>query len=825
MEFIDYDTFGVSDTISTSAGDGALPEPVAILNLNALSFEKPDEHNEINLSELLVDRGTTDGGKNVNLNAKMSNYAKLSMESLHISGTSDNLSVNTLPSYIPDGNKESLDISKLVFQQKNQSLEATNMILNKKLSKILNDYSFSNYQSTSYLRKSLNSLEENKVALSLDENKLTNPGYIGTLARKTLKSDVETELLKEHLTVLEEFRPIVRKIKKLSSSIENIQNLGTSMLKESKENATGTEEPMFDRIKSLRKDIDNLKLKKELLLSIRDQYTLTQVEDDKISNGSVDEELFEIINKVMRIKEKTVFMLGLENPNAGKSLMHEVNNILQRLNRKLFNHLLDILYIFESGTNNVNEKFLSPNEKGVQTFQRSLIYLSNDLEYFNEFLKRVTSLRSKTVLDQFLSQFDFNSKDANPIMLSAYDPLRYIGDILANVYSLIANEADFVRSLFNFQEMQMENTPVSIIQKKDEFLDGLDSKLLNEIIQSLSNTCRIRIGQIIKFEDNPITNFEIVKLLELYKMMFERKGIKSNSSLINNLSALGVVSQEKLIECYSNFVNEIEKTTYVATEDFLPPEWLSDYLVKITDLFEAYEQHGGRESDTNEIIITDTFLEKVIKEPIENTLLKQLKEGFPLAKKEEQARTSLYTVQINCFDLIKSRIQPFASVIFSKDGEKNDVLKWISDKSEEVINQMLELQKKILFDKTGLGMYNNLLNMIFPISSVKDDLDLDMYYSLSENSLMNLDSINTNVHEKLNDYVPIALTDMQGNLLFKLTSPVIADKICDSCFSTLSEFYITFRKTLMHIYPEEEIKIKEILNFSEEEFKTLVGIE
>lgn len=81
------------------------------------------------------------------------------------------------------------------------------------------------------------------------------------------------------------------------------------------------------------------------------------------------------------------------------------------------------------------------------------------------------------------------------------------------------------------------------------------------------------------------------------------------------------------------------------------------------------------------------------------------------------------------------------------------------------------------------------------------------------------------MHDKLNYYLPQALTDVQGNLLFKLTSPMIADEICDECFKKLSLFYNIFRKLLIHLYPNKKDQVFEILNFSTDEFDMLIGID
>ncbi|CAI6869791.1 ANM_collapsed_G0047450.mRNA.1.CDS.1 [Saccharomyces cerevisiae] len=70
-----------------------------------------------------------------------------------------------------------------------------------------------------------------------------------------------------------------------------------------------------------------------------------------------------------------------------------------------------------------------------------------------------------------------NSTTSKPIILSAHDPIRYIGDVLASVHSIIANEADFVKSLFDFQDEDLKDTPISILQQDKTFLKGIDNKI------------------------------------------------------------------------------------------------------------------------------------------------------------------------------------------------------------------------------------------------------------------------------------------------------------------------------------------------------------
>ncbi|CCE62799.1 hypothetical protein TPHA_0D01590 [Tetrapisispora phaffii CBS 4417] len=831
MDFIDYDSF-TTDNFSSPNDDGyTVPEPVARLNLNSISLNAPKHFKDLNLASIIGQSEKDTKVKNINdvelnLHDKMQKYAELSIKELNLSENPNKSSIQ-LHSYVPDVSNGSMDISNIVSPKYSQNVETTNVALNKKLSKILIDYSLSNYQTSSNLRKSLQILESNKTVLSLDENKVDNPGYVGTLARKTLKNNVETELLKEHLSVLEAFKPIVTRIKTLSKSLKNIEELGNTVMDETKEINEDSKDGNLNEVYQLYQEIDNLKQKKILLTAIKDEYTLTQVEENIIENGPVNAEIFAVINKIMLIKERTMYLFGLPNNRAGTSLINEVNLNLDRLNKKLYNYLIDFLFSFESSPNTMNEKLYGDNKESLLLFQNSLILLSNDLEYFNEFFKKVTTMRSKSVLDQFLSQFDF-SNDANPMIFSANDPLRYIGDILANVYSLIANEADFVKSLFSLQEKQVGNIPISYLQNNKEFLQGLDDNLLNDIVQTLSNTCKIRIGQVIKFEEDPRILYDALQLISLYDLMFERKDIKPTNLLIVNLRELSASCKEKIMEYFSNYNTEIKDLKYEVTDDLLPPEWISDYLQTITRLFQLYEKDSSMDDlngNDNESLITTDFLTNIIKTPFDTVLSEQLKVAFPHAKRKDNESALLNTVQINCFDLIKTKLQPYKKSVFSKNESKAEIFNWITKKYDVSISTMLDLQNKLLFEKTGLGIYNNLLNMIFPVDSIQDELDLDMYYSLTENPLMNLDKIRENIFDKLNEFLPIALTELQGQLLFKLTSPTIADHICQTCFSQLSKFYVTFKKVLMHLYPDKKDDIASILKFTEKEFNTLAGID
>ena len=104
-----------------------------------------------------------------------------------------------------------------------------------------------------------------------------NPDYVGTLARRALRTDLESQLLKEHITVLEEFKPIIRRIKRFSSSVEKIQKTSENLLSNETDKVPKNNVALQE-INQYRLKADQLKLKKKILISIRDRFTLNQIE-------------------------------------------------------------------------------------------------------------------------------------------------------------------------------------------------------------------------------------------------------------------------------------------------------------------------------------------------------------------------------------------------------------------------------------------------------------------------------------------------------------------------------------------------------------------
>ena len=461
-------------------------------------------------------------------------------------------------------------------------------------------------------------------------------------------------MLNSHSDILSNFQSIARRIKRLSGPLERINN--------AMQNFKDTTESIDFEFEHVKDRLDQLKARRQVIIKLRDSLTLTQLELDHLQNGTINDLFFQILNKINFIKEKATYLLSNEKTtSAGVALLKTMNNNLTVSNKRIYNYLINFIEEYDTLSRQYGERTIG--DESLSNFQTSLIHLSNDVQFFQDFLNRIVGLRSKRLLDDFLSQFDIdNKKLQRPIILSAHDPVRYLGDVLAYVHSMIVNELEFLKSTFKLKSELV--TSDSVLKDNMDFIGDLHLKLLNEIFTSLANTIRIRLEQIVRFENNPMLNLDIVQCLSLYQMMLVKNGINESSQLMTSLNDLENLARSKIVSSVTSYLKDLDKNQ-IAAADLLPPDWFVDYLSKLSQLLNKLEQ----QNETR--ILTDDLYDKLILDPINNNLVLNLQNWFPTAKKEKSARIDLLIVQINSFDLVKSKLGPFHSTIFSSDYGKS----------------------------------------------------------------------------------------------------------------------------------------------------------
>ncbi|GMM42442.1 hypothetical protein DAHU10_033520 [Hanseniaspora uvarum] len=747
--------------------------------------------------------------KSINMDF-LSNYKSLSM-SKFLNTTNNKDLKQVVEDYNKDIDKENINNQIDEFISKKLNFEAKPTKLNNENNNIKEEHkdrlkekvdSFVKIIDTS---ESLSTYNENTVLLNTLINRTKNDTFdfyfkfktdIDSLLDYKEYNKISNKLIQIEANKLqiEEINNFIGSYKKLNdicmdsvSKMKPYQDLSISFEEYKKSLIKQDDLNQFnDKIENIEAD----KLERKVLKHLQKLFTLNLLEHNILYNeAKISDEFLQIIDKLIKIKQRCI-QLG---QNCNK-LLNKIELDLNFGLNKIYNNLITLL-------TKSNELALIKDN-----FQVKLQYLyENDLTLHQKFLNKFTDIEYKKCVQDFLNQFDINNQ--NMIILSN-NSSRYLGDVLAHVHSIILNEYEFINQLVNEEE----------------------NIILNNVFNKFTNMIKIRLEQVIKFENDSIQLIEYIQILSFYKMIFLKKTkLNDDNLLIKLLDNLLVYCNDSTIYNVEKYLNdELQyKSTNLANMNLQPPNWLYEYLNKLILIMSNFDDY--KVLDIFDINFFKKFDKILIEQPLIDELNHQFDHIYPakLLNKDLNLKISSLILRCNCLDLINSRLLlPFSYTYFIDETSSRTVFKKLNQEVEKCFNLLEEITLKILFKDLQIYDYYNLLNMIFPISSVKSELDYQMYFAIKENPIINLDSIEKNVKVNFEEQLPLLMTNLESKLLLNLlNSPLIINELLNDSFKKFFKFYKTFHNILKLIFVNDTERLDQIFKYTDDEVYTILGLE
>ncbi|KAH3667542.1 hypothetical protein WICMUC_005329 [Wickerhamomyces mucosus] len=767
MDFIDYDTFN-------SEGEFPQPAPPLILPINTVTnkFKNLSILSKLNYSNKSINNNNNiikDNDKEVEndsvniVNKTAEKYSKLTVE-LFESNELSNIDLRTNEKFNNNDNNDG-GFSNHINSNTNE--------LSNKLSKILNSY---NYDDSS-LRDSLIFLQNNP---NLIQNTNTNSN--------SFKNNIESELLKKNNIKLKQFNSIV-------DTLENFEQNLIDLNKFNEINKINDQTlELVDKIDNLQKEKNLIILKKSLLVNFKKLFIVNEFNESFDTNSIT---LFENFNSNYKIYQNSEILLSLNNSQIGFKIINKLN-----LN------LLKYYQIFQKNLNNIN--IFDNNITNNKIFKLSNYFLSNNKELHEQFLKKFIKTRSNSLINEFHLQLNQN------LNISIVDSTRYIGDILAYIHSIIVNEIEYIKILFEIDLSEFNNHETNIVenfQKLTKIAPNLDlNPLILSNLNSLNKLIYNKIEIIIINENDLIKFIKIYELFEFYKLIYEK--FKLNFEIFKIFDSLQDLIKLRILKKLSIELNNVEKKlieeNWELNDDLLmTTDWLNQYLNDSLLLFET-------SLDSTQIFKDDGFLneclELILDKPLEFLEL-QSNKNFPTindikkfnsTNKDELRNSNIF--KLNNYDFINYKILPIPILIDYKIPIDQLLTKFISNELNELLNS---IELEIPFQ---------LISLIYPIDQIQDDDDYQIYYSLLENKIFNKENIigiNSKIFHKLPDFIT-NLTDS----LIKLNSPIHLNQIINGVSKEFIKIYNVFYKIIKLIYEDEG----ELLNWNVINVSTLLGL-
>ena len=422
MDFIDFDTF----TKDASGSDNdVFPQPQPPLSLpiasNLDQFSKKLS-NLVLPGNILNNDNTKPSNEISEVDNVMEKYAKMSIDLIK---------------------RETGDVQLENEEDSKESSVRTS--LSTRLSRVLNDS-----LSDATIREIFSNLQErfdkesNGYVVDLIEL-----GIVGSMSRKKFKGRIESELIRNQLNILKQYQPIVKQLKQIEVKLNKLNELSVQTNDKINKNFDFSNKLNLE-IKDLNDNKRLIGLKKNLLISFKEKFTLNEYEEFVLNSGDLNNEFFTTLARAERINENCSILLSLDNPQLGLKIIAKSNQMINRS--------IDRIVSYTNKT--LGNMYSLSSKSRLATLHQCFKYLQNKLNYFNSIVNTFSESRSKVLVDEFNRQvqgdFEVNgqgrsssiSSDSRPIYMSAHDPVRFVGDLLAYVHSVSVNESETITSIF-----------------------------------------------------------------------------------------------------------------------------------------------------------------------------------------------------------------------------------------------------------------------------------------------------------------------------------------------------------------------------------------
>ncbi|KAF5100351.1 hypothetical protein D0Z00_001319 [Geotrichum galactomycetum] len=284
--------------------------------------------------------------------------------------------------------------------------------------------------STSYTDASIR-----MALLSLDKKIDKNTGEV----RRHLRSNTEADVIKANGAALKEFSQLINRLEGLGQTIETLNKTfeGMENLVNKADNDTKS---AVEETRGLIEQQNNTKIKQAILAAFKAKFVISESEAEILVSSShpIDKQFFEILNKVKKIHADCDALLATDNQELGLEIMSKMSAYMDQAYDRLF-------FVVQKDLKTVK----NDDQTSKKQLSQALKVLSERPAQFEVALKTLSESRQRSLTTLFVNALTTDTAHEKAIDFYAFDPLRYVGDILAWIHSEIVNERETVSSLFS----------------------------------------------------------------------------------------------------------------------------------------------------------------------------------------------------------------------------------------------------------------------------------------------------------------------------------------------------------------------------------------
>lgn len=759
MDFVTFDNFTENDALPSPQPSLSIPLKSNIESLGARFTNFKDIKNLLKTDEVV---NTTEGKKNdLELNVAKQ-YASLS---LLLISKEESIASSTRGS----------NLSELSEQSGLKSYDFRSDALSKRLGRALKPG-----LSDASMRDIFCTLEY-KIP---EVDTLVDSGVEGSIARKSLRGNVEKDLIKSYSAALSDYVKPIGELKVLGEKVRALDNMIAST-KQSLVLSLSNTEGIRDEASQLMSEKALINLKQSLLANFKAKFVLNEYELFLLDSNDINEDFFAALKRAKNISESCLILLGLDNPELGRKILAQNNELIGRAERKITQYCNKSL----SNTYSLND----PNR--LAKLHLCLFYVQHKPDMLRSVIEAFADSRSSALLEEFNNQVNGDSSKPHksnagyrPVYYSFHDPVRFITDLLAYVHTVTVNESEFITSLLKGSQ-DLSNTSDEVVEK---------------ILTSLAKPTKSQIDLIVSLMTKLPILYQMFDHLQMYLLMFSK--IKNARKMHQAVEESLDLVRQKIFIVLINRLATIKNSNLAKLDlspDLQPPEWIVSYYSDLIPMIDSMSSSTILDLSPEE---NERFLKLVVDDPIEvfNEHLKLISGTL--------SKTDASLCTLNFLDFVILRIMPITLL--------SDKMIEVSHMINDITTELKNSQFQSLLADCKLSDYYNISNMICPLDDDGADdeiFDASLFEAITENKLFTKERI-SEVNAIVQGALPTSLMDLQLALM-KLNNPIIVNDIISTSSTRFLRFYKHFSAIVLSNLHEE------LLTWTENEVATLLGVE
>lgn len=585
---------------------------------------------------------------------------------------------------------------------------------------------------TSVLSTSYSDTEFRDALTLLDQRGVQNDAE----TRRRIRLDLQKEVIDSNGEVITEFGRVAEQLRRIKVTLEKFNN-GYEDMKSKVVAAHVQTAPALSEASSLLEQRKQVEVKQELLGAFRKHFIMSEDEVAALTMTAepVDQRFFDALAKAKKISKDCEILLGLETQTLGLELMEQTSKNINLGFQKLYKWVQR-----EFKTLNLeNPQMNSSIRQALRVLAERPSLFGNCLDFFAEARERILSDSFYVALTG-TSPSGVEDPLTKPIDMTAHDPLRYVGDMLAWIHSATVSEREALEVLFVAEGEELAKGLKSgrdaeiwrvVADEDDEAEADFNAlKALNDLVdRDISGAARVlrqRVEQVIQANEEIIPAYKLSNLVNFYHVTFH-KLLGPNSNLVELIGALETEALRQFRALVRDHIATLQGEFQTAPADLGPPAFFLDSLKQLDAISKTYESSLSASEDR------EIEFESVLAEAFEPFMAG----SENMAKSMERRNGAIFL--INCMLAAAACLGQFS---FTQRRSKS-----LNERVAQEAKRLVESQYAFFRKGSGLDAIFNALQE----SKSKEAPQLD------KGALME-------ASQKLDDFLPSALMDAMENL-------------------------------------------------------------